>query len=174
VCNNGACPTPLQLEETYYINEDTYKEITLPTYTLSPTCNKELSIYFTDAETNEEITWINFNSTTNAYEIFSDDLANTGTHIININTGVKNYIKYSYDTASATATLVDNYCGSQSTLLISSDNTRSAASDCAEACEDYVGTTGLGCSFFELGTDDDDCYLSAALDVACIEYSNTD
>jgi hypothetical protein len=99
------CPsrtTSPQIEETYYINVDTYKAITLPTYDLTPPCNKELTIYFTDAKTNLEITWINFNSTTNAYEIYSDDVTNTGTYIINTKVAVKNYVRNTYASASET------------------------------------------------------------------------
>lgn len=62
----------------------------MPRYTLTPACKKDLTLYFQDQD-DKEIPWITYNSTAGEYQIFSDDIDVTGTHIIKVNAGVKNY-----------------------------------------------------------------------------------
>jgi hypothetical protein len=54
------------IEETYQINVDTYKAITLPEYDLTPACVKTKYFHFTD-QNDQEIPWIKYNSTSEEY-----------------------------------------------------------------------------------------------------------
>lgn len=65
-CGTGNCANPLMIEETYQINVDTYKAITLPEYDLTPACVKTKYFHFTD-QNDQEIPWIKYNSTSEEY-----------------------------------------------------------------------------------------------------------
>lgn len=73
-CGSKNCAGSLQISETYQINVDANKKITLPTYELEPACNKKYYYDF-NFSNGTQVPWIGYNSTTGDYEIFSDDVS---------------------------------------------------------------------------------------------------
>ena len=60
--------TDLYIRDEYEINVDTYHKLTLPTYDLTPACNKTIHFaFFENGPYNGAVPWMNYNATADEY-----------------------------------------------------------------------------------------------------------